>query len=85
MQKTRSIRSLAAATVIAFGTAISGANAADVDFSGKTITMVVGFGAGGGYDAYGRLAADHIGRFLPGNPTIVVENSRRAASICPAL
>ncbi len=46
---------------------------AEADFSGKTVTIVVGFGAGGGYHAYGQLAADHLGRFLPGNPTVIVE------------
>jgi tripartite-type tricarboxylate transporter receptor subunit TctC len=43
-------------------------------FAGKTITLIIGFAPGGGYDAYGRLAADHLGRFIPGNPTVVAEN-----------
>jgi tripartite-type tricarboxylate transporter receptor subunit TctC len=47
---------------------------AEADFAGKTITIVVGFGAGGGYDAYARLAADHLGAFLPGRPTVIVDN-----------
>ena len=47
---------------------------AEADFSGRTVSIVVGFGAGGGYDAFARLTADHIGRFLPGNPTVIVEN-----------
>jgi tripartite-type tricarboxylate transporter receptor subunit TctC len=47
---------------------------AEADFAGKTVTIVVGFGAGGGYDGFARLAADHLGRFLPGNPTVIVEN-----------
>jgi len=43
-------------------------------FASKTITIVVGYGPGGGYDAYARLAADHLGKFLPGHPAVVVEN-----------
>ncbi|WP_421726235.1 Bug family tripartite tricarboxylate transporter substrate binding protein [Bauldia sp.] len=69
-------RHILAAGLLAAATAASGitpANA-DVDFSGETVTVVVGFGAGGGYDAFGRLAADHLGRFLPGNPSVIVEN-----------
>lgn len=40
-------------------------------YRGKQMTIVVGFGAGGGYDRYSRLVAKHIVRFLPGNPTMV--------------
>ncbi len=43
-------------------------------YKGKTVKIVVGFGVGGGYDIYGRLAAEHLGRFIPGNPTVIVEN-----------
>src|SRR5262245_3030808 len=47
---------------------------ADDALAGKTITLVVGYAPGGGYDLYARLAADHLGRFLPGKPAVVVEN-----------
>jgi tripartite-type tricarboxylate transporter receptor subunit TctC len=43
-------------------------------YKGKTVKIIVGFGVGGGYDIYGRLAAEHYGRFIPGNPTVIVEN-----------
>jgi tripartite-type tricarboxylate transporter receptor subunit TctC len=54
-------------------------------FAGKTITLIIGFGAGGGYDTWGRVFADHFGAHLPGHPTVVAENmpgggSYRAAS-----
>jgi tripartite-type tricarboxylate transporter receptor subunit TctC len=45
-----------------------------VSFHGKSITMIVGFAAGGGTDAYGRLTASFLGNYLPGSPTIVVRN-----------
>jgi tripartite-type tricarboxylate transporter receptor subunit TctC len=43
-------------------------------YRGKTIHMVIGYGAGGGYDLYGRIAAEFLGRHIPGNPTIVPQN-----------
>jgi tripartite-type tricarboxylate transporter receptor subunit TctC len=43
-------------------------------FAGKTITVYIPVGPGGGYDAYGRMAAAHMGRHLPGNPTIIASN-----------
>ena len=36
--------------------------------------MIIGYGPGGGYDIYGRLAAEFLGRHIPGNPTIVAVN-----------
>jgi tripartite-type tricarboxylate transporter receptor subunit TctC len=43
-------------------------------YRGRTIELDVGTGVGGGYDANARLVARHLGRFLPGNPTILVNN-----------
>ena len=45
-------------------------------YRGKTVRIVVGADAGGGMDLYTRLIARHIGRQIPGNPTVVVENIR---------
>jgi tripartite-type tricarboxylate transporter receptor subunit TctC len=50
-------------------------------FARKTITIYVGNTAGGTYDLYGRLAARHLGRFLPGHPSVVVENMPGAGSL----
>jgi tripartite-type tricarboxylate transporter receptor subunit TctC len=47
---------------------------ADDAFAGRAITVYISVGAGGGYDAYGRLLARNIGRHLPGNPKVVPEN-----------
>ena len=47
------------------------ANAADPYFKGKTITFVVGFGAGGGYDAYARMLAPHFERELGADVVVV--------------
>ena len=53
---------------------------ADDFYAGKTITIVVGSGAGGGYDTYARLFARHLPRPIPGRPTIVVQNMPGAGS-----
>jgi tripartite-type tricarboxylate transporter receptor subunit TctC len=45
-----------------------------VSFQGKQILMVIGYAAGGGTDAAGRLIAGSLGKYLPGKPTIVVQN-----------
>jgi tripartite-type tricarboxylate transporter receptor subunit TctC len=50
-------------------------------YRGKTIQMIVGTSAGGGYDLYGRLVARYMGRYIPGSPNIVVSNMAGAASI----
>ena len=43
-------------------------------FAGKIVTMYIGFGPGGGYDMWARVVAAHIGKHLPGNPTVTPEN-----------
>jgi tripartite-type tricarboxylate transporter receptor subunit TctC len=50
------------------------AAAQDAVYKDKTISIVIGFGAGGGFDLWGRLVARHIGRHLPSNPSVVVQN-----------
>ena len=42
--------------------------------AGKTVQVIVGFGAGGGYDLLGRAVGRHLGRHLPGKPNVVVQN-----------
>ena len=53
-------------------------------YKDKTIRIVVGFTAGGGFDAYSRAIARHMGRHIPGNPTIIVENMPGAGSLISA-
>lgn len=48
---------------------------------GARLTLIVGFSAGGNYDATGRLYARHFGKFLPGNPTVIVQNMPGAGSV----
>ena len=55
---------------------------ADDFYAGKQITLIVGAGVGGGYDLQARLTSRHLGKHIPGNPTIIVQNvpSRLAAA-----
>lgn len=53
----------------------------DVDFKGKQVTIQIGYGSGGSYDVYGRLAARHLGKYLPGNPTVIAQNMTGAGSL----
>ena len=53
-------------------------------YEGKTIRIIVGFSAGGGFDSYSRLIARHMGRRIPGDPAVVVENMPGAASLVAA-
>ncbi len=53
-------------------------------YEGKVIRIIVGLSPGGGYDAYARLIARHMGRHIPGNPTIIVENMTGAGSLIAA-
>jgi len=48
--------------------------AADDFYAGKQITFIVGAGPGGGYDLQARVAARHLGKHIPGKPTIIVQN-----------
>jgi tripartite-type tricarboxylate transporter receptor subunit TctC len=49
-------------------------------FKGRTLTIHIGFGNTGSYDFYGRLLSRHIGREIPGNPTVIVQNMPGAGS-----
>ena len=71
------------ACVVAVLTLTAPARAQTVEefYRGRSITVLVGFTAGGGYDLYARLLGRHMGRHVPGNPTIVVQNMPGAGSM----
>jgi tripartite-type tricarboxylate transporter receptor subunit TctC len=62
----------------------SKANAAEEFFKGKSIRIVVGFSAGGGFDTYARAISRHMSKHIPGNPGVVVENMTGAGSLIAA-
>ena len=59
------------------------ARAASVEefYKGRTVFVLVGYGAGGGYDLYARVLAKHIGKYIPGHPVLVVQNMPGAGSL----
>jgi tripartite-type tricarboxylate transporter receptor subunit TctC len=59
----------------------SGGKAAGTYFAGKTMTLVAGSSAGGGTDTVNRIISRHLGRFIPGTPTIIVENVEGAGGL----
>lgn len=75
---------LIAATAIAGCTAVGHARAQDF-YKGKTLTVLVGASAGGGYDAYARLIAPYLGRHIPGNPSVIVSNMPGASSLASVI
>jgi tripartite-type tricarboxylate transporter receptor subunit TctC len=73
-------RSIALALVFLLaGAAAATAQPAAEFYKGKTVTIVIGSDVGGGYDAYGRLVARHLGAHIPGNPSVVPNNMAGAA------
>lgn len=65
---------------ITTGSSAHGAVAEENFYRGKNIRIIVGFAAGGGFDAYARAIARHMGRHIPGNPSIIVDNMTGAGS-----
>jgi tripartite-type tricarboxylate transporter receptor subunit TctC len=60
----------------------TGASAATHDFyTGKTVRILVGASAGGAFDSWGRMVGRHLGKHIPGNPVVVVENVTGAGGL----
>jgi tripartite-type tricarboxylate transporter receptor subunit TctC len=76
----RIVNGLIAAIALAFACMPAGAQ----DFRGKTVTLIVGAQAGGGTDATGRLIAPFLTKYLPGHPSVVVQNVPGADGVVAA-
>jgi tripartite-type tricarboxylate transporter receptor subunit TctC len=73
---------IAAAIVAQFAfTATTRADPVADFYRGKTVRLIVGYGPGGSYDLYGRLAAEFLGRHIPGSPTVVTVNMPGAGGL----
>jgi hypothetical protein len=72
------------ALLLLLGTAAASAQPAAESFAGKTVALIIGFGPGGGYDLWGRTVARHIGKHLPGKPSVVPQNMPGAGSFVAA-
>ena len=69
---------------LALGAMPAGAQPAAEPFAGKNLSLIIGFGPGGGYDLWGRTVARHIGKHLPGKPSVVPQNMPGAGSYVAA-
>ncbi len=76
----RGLVALAAAAVAATSAGTADAQSVAEFYKGKTVRVVIGYAAGGGYDRYGRQVARHIGRHIPGNPSVIAQNMPGAGS-----
>ncbi len=68
-------------TITCLGASVAAADPVAEFYKGRTFTILVGQEPGTGYDIYGRVLARHLGRHIPGNPTIVVQNMPGASGI----
>ena len=75
------MRSLVLALLALLGVTASQAQSVESFYRGRTINLVVGYSVGGGYDIHGRVLARHLGRHIPGNPAIVVQNMPGGGSL----
>src|SRR5215212_9501717 len=69
-----------AIALLAQGEAARAQSVADF-YRGKSITMLIGYTSGGGYDLYARVLSRHMGRHIPGNPSMVPQNMPGAGSL----
>jgi len=73
---------LSVACVLALAAGLAAPAQAQPDFyKGKTVNIIVGFTPAGGYDINGRAVAKHIGKHIPGNPNVIVQNAPGAGSL----
>ena len=71
---------LAVVAVCLAANATAAQDSVEAFYRNRTVTITVGSAAGGGYHTYARLVARHLGKFIPGSPTIVVQNIPGAGS-----
>jgi len=84
MFKKQKYRSTLFATILFSAAAIASpvqSQTLEQFYKGKNINLIIGYSAGGGYDTYARLLARHLGKHIPGNPTIVPQNMTGAGSL----
>ena len=73
--------SSAAAAILLAGSVCAFAQSPADFYKGKNVSVIVGFSPGGGYDQYARVLARHMGKHIPGAPTLVVQNAPGAGSL----
>jgi tripartite-type tricarboxylate transporter receptor subunit TctC len=81
MKAGRTIRAMGVVAAVMLAAVSARAQDAGDFYRGKVVSLYIGFSPGGGYDVYGRLVARHLGRHIPGNPTVVPMNMEGAGSL----
>jgi len=81
MRARRWVATTVAVAAIGLGALPAHAQSPAEFYKGKTVEVYIGYSAGGGYDVYGRILARHMGKHIPGNPTLVVKNMEGAGSL----
>jgi len=79
--KARLLRAAVAAALVVVVAEAARAQSAEQFFARKTINISIGYTAGGSYDLYGRLVARHLGKHIPGQPTVIAQNMPGAGSL----
>jgi len=72
---------VAAALVISLWPPLPARAGVEDFYRGRTVSVVIGFSNGSGYDLYARLLARHIGKHIPGNPNVIAQNMPGAGSL----
>ena len=69
---------------LAFAVSVSTPALGDDFYEGKTLKIIVGYSPGGGFDAFSRVIGRYISKYIPGNPTVIVQNMPGAGSVLSA-
>ena len=80
MVKHRALRLMGFLGFFALGATGAQAQSPESFYRGRTVSIYIGFGGGGSYDFYGHLIARHMGKHIPGNPTVVAQSMPGAGS-----
>jgi tripartite-type tricarboxylate transporter receptor subunit TctC len=80
MHRTTAAGALATAFAFAVAAPLAAAQDQAALFAGRTVTIVVGYPPGGGFDLAARMLVQHMGRFIPGNPNLIAQNMPGASS-----
>ncbi|SRR5712691_2560858 len=87
MRKTwrRRVAPALAGCVLALCTSTARSAGVEDFYKGRAVSLIIGYSVGSGYDIYARLLARFIGRYIPGNPTVIPQNMPGAGSVKAAM
>jgi tripartite-type tricarboxylate transporter receptor subunit TctC len=72
---------ISAPVIVVFLASAAQAQSSAEFYAGKTVDVYIGYGIGGGYDLYARMLAKHLGKHIPGNPTVIAKNMDGSSSL----